>query len=484
MKVDSDSVLNPIRASYFQRVRNIGDAVAPYLLESVTGRPAISARSTELPYVLSIGSLIQNSTPQSFIWGTGLINPSAGIGNPDVRRILAIRGKLTHAELIRNGICVGDVPLGDPGLLFPKLLRRERCAAPRFGLGLVPYVFDRDQPFFLDAAKDPNVKVLDVCDPVDVFFSELASCAAIASSSLHGLIFGEALGLPTLWLEVSDKVVGGRFKFADWFSLARNPQREPVHAEAFVSAAEIADRCEPRQIEIDKTALLQAITPEIIEACSWTAQPQRTMIPVSVCRTRPLPIFVFSCNRPDELLRTIASCQRQDRAVEIAIYDDGSDGPETIAVLRRLESDGVWVHRRGGDDPPELWQRLNKAVDAFFRDWSEPSRYAVTRCDVDFAMADTGALDLYDDLLDRFPRADSVGPAIGDLPPDQARAETVVNGRIASTAKRTPGLAAAIAIAPWRCMIVDGGFDLGFAVYRAGKPLLATMKSLRVCDPY
>jgi hypothetical protein len=116
---EQDLGLAAIRASYFQRVRNIGDAIAPYLLENVTGRLATPVRSTDLPYILSIGSLIQTSTPQSFIWGTGLIHPSAGTGNPDPQRILAVRGKLAYAELVRNGIRVGDVPLGDPGILIP-----------------------------------------------------------------------------------------------------------------------------------------------------------------------------------------------------------------------------------------------------------------------------------------------------------------------------------------------------------------------------
>jgi pyruvyltransferase len=477
---EADLHLAPVRASYFQRVHNIGDAVTPYLLESVAGRPAVSARSTDLPYILSIGSLIQTSTPQSFIWGTGLIHPSEGTGNPDPRRILAVRGKLTQAELVRNGIRVGDVPLGDPGILIPRLLPRS-SAAPRFSLGLVPHVFDREHPFFVEAANDPSVKVLDVCSPAEEFFADLASCRAIASSSLHGLVFGEALGLPTLYLVVSENFVGGQFKFSDWFSLARNPQREPVRPRSFVSAAEIVAQCEPRQVEIDIGALMQALTSDVIESCSRTSQPRHAIIPVSACRARPLPVFIVSHNEAGNLQRMIASCRRQDRTVEIAVYDDGSDDPETVVLLSRLERDGVWVHRRGRDDPPELWQRVNNALDAFFRDWAEPSRYAVTRCDVDFSTAGVAALDLYDDLLDRFPRSDSVGPAIAKLPSERAGVETVVNGRVASAANRMPGAAA---IAPWRCIIVDGGFDLGFAVYRAGKSLLATMKSLRVNDPH
>lgn len=476
----SDPELPPIRVSYFQRVRNIGDAVAPALLESVAGRPAMSARSTDLPYVVSIGSIIQNSTPQSFIWGTGLIHPDAGVGRPDPRRVLAVRGKLTYAELLRNGIHVGDVPLGDPGILIPRLLRPQESVAPRFSLGLVPHVFDRVHPFFVEAANDPSVKVLDVCSPAEVFFAEMAACRSIASSSLHGLVFGEALGLPTLYLVVSENFVGGEFKFTDWFSLAKNPQRKPVRPRSFVSAAEIAAQCEPRQVEIDTGALMGALTPDVIEACSRTSQP-KTMIPVAACRARPLPIFILSYNNAANLQRMICSCRRQNRVLEIAIYDDGSDESDTLALLDRLESDGIWIHRRGGEDPAELWQRVNNAVLAFFRDWSEPSRYAVTRCEVDFSTVGTAALDLYDDLLDRFPRADSVGPSIADLPSDQAGVETAVNGKALPAAESAPGSAA---IVPWRCIVIDGGFDLGFAVYRAGKPLLATMKSLRVCDPH
>jgi hypothetical protein len=104
----------------------------------------------------------------------------------------------------------------------------------------------------------------------------------------------------------------------------------------------------------------------------------------------------------------------------------------------------------------------------------------VTDCAADLSAIDSGALGLYDDLLDRFPRADSVGPAITDLRSDAVRFETVVNAKCVPHVKCKSSLDT---IVPYRCLVVEAGLDSGFAIYRAGKLLLTTMKSLRVCDP-
>ncbi len=457
--------------SYFQRVRNIGDLLAPYIVEHVTQRPTVSARSTEHSYLLSIGSLLQTTTRRSFVWGTGLIHPSADIGDPDARRVLAVRGKLTYAELVRNGVRVGDVPFGDPAFLIPRLLQQSGSASPRFPLGLVPHFVDRDHPFFLEAAKDPSIKVLDVCDPADVFFAELASCGAIASSSLHGLVFGEALGLPTLWLEVSDKVLGERFKFADWFSLSANPQAAPMGPDAFTSPAEIVTRCEPREIEIDAEALVRALTSDIIEECSRT--PERLhVVPVAECRRRPLPVFLVSGDNAQNLAQTIASLQRQDPAVEILVYDDGSCDPHTVELLDAVQKAGTTIYRRAGSGPSSRLERVNSAVRNFFDDWAEPSRYAIADCTHEAVPLAAGAIALYDDLLDRVPRVDSVGPAISIAGDDRATAPTAAKYPIRHVPARTETCT---------CAIVEGGYEVGFAVYRAGKPLAGVMQSLRVC---
>ena len=158
----------------------------------------------------------------------------------------------------------------------------------------------------------------------------------------------------------------------------------------------------------------------------------------------------------------------------------GSDDPETLALLDELERDCVTVCRSESVDPSDRLEWTNNLVRNFFQDWSEPSRYAVTDCAADLSAIGSGALGLYDDLLDRFPRADSVGPAITDLRSDAVRFEAVVNAKCAPHVKCTSG---ADVIVPYRCLVVEGGLYSGFAIYRAGKLLHATMKSLRVCNP-
>jgi hypothetical protein len=70
-----------------------------------------------------------------------------------------------------------------------------------------------------------DVADLNVHADPEIFLASLAGCEAVASSSLHGLIFAEALRVPNVWIELSGKVHGGGFKFRDWFSLAERAER-------------------------------------------------------------------------------------------------------------------------------------------------------------------------------------------------------------------------------------------------------------------
>jgi hypothetical protein len=122
-----------------------------------------------------------------------------------------------------SGIALKNVTLDDPGFLIGKIAEGWPQVKKEYRLGIAaPYV-DRMNPWvqsLLATWRISNVHA----DP-EIFLANLAGCEAVASSSLHGLIFAEALRVPNVWIELSGKVHGGGFKFRDWFSLAERAER-------------------------------------------------------------------------------------------------------------------------------------------------------------------------------------------------------------------------------------------------------------------
>ncbi len=129
--------------------------------------------------------------------------------------VYAVRGKLSMARAFRKGIV-----LGDPGLLASRIYNVAECH-PKFALGIIPRYADFDCPTVKQiAAKDSrNVLVIDIRQkPLEVI-RQITKCAAIVSSSLHGLIFADAFNIPSVWMRLSDKVSGTGFKFYDYYSV-------------------------------------------------------------------------------------------------------------------------------------------------------------------------------------------------------------------------------------------------------------------------
>lgn len=62
-----------------------------------------------------------------------------------------------------------------------------------------------------------GVKLVDIQLPVEEFLDKLCECETIISSSLHGSIAADAYGVPNRWLMLSNKLVGGEFKFQDCY---------------------------------------------------------------------------------------------------------------------------------------------------------------------------------------------------------------------------------------------------------------------------
>jgi Polysaccharide pyruvyl transferase len=304
----------PIRLSYFFRIPNVGDRINPAIVSAVSGHPTVHVAGGLLPHLLAVGSLMAVATSGSQVWGTGVMHPKFGDGAVTGRNIHAVRGKLSARALRHAGVNFADVPLGDPGFLGPALFGIARASTAIHTLGVVPHYVDRGNPLFRQLLAAPGVIDLNVHEDPMQFLREMAQCAAVISSSLHGLIFAEALGIPNLWVTASHEIAGGAFKFEDWFSTTKCPQRVAHILTSKDTVENLAARAKLHDSSIDTVALRDAFPYGHLDEIR-EAEP-RTIIPVDHCRSRPTPAFVISFNRGAILKKTIAAIQRLARPVE------------------------------------------------------------------------------------------------------------------------------------------------------------------------
>ncbi|MEN5075079.1 polysaccharide pyruvyl transferase family protein [Isoptericola cucumis] len=202
---------------------NFGDEVTAPLLERLTGRP-VTWTPLESADVVGAGSVLQKllrarptSMPQ--VWGPGVISPYAG-GVPDGFAPLAVRGRLTLEHL--DPSVQGRVALGDPGILADRLV--DGPVTKKYTLGVIPHYKDATDPTIRALTTLPGTRRIDVAWTPEEVAREIAACHVVLSSSMHGLIFADALDVPNAHLKVSDKLVGGDYKFRDYCS-AFGPDR-------------------------------------------------------------------------------------------------------------------------------------------------------------------------------------------------------------------------------------------------------------------
>ncbi len=175
-------------------------------------------------------------TRQVDLWGTGSLRPNDRLARS--YRPHAVRGRLTLALC---DVVDGSTRLGDPGLLAGLLL--DRPIAKRYGTGVIPHLMDRGHPKLAAfVAARHHVRLLDIGSPAKILLREMAECEQILSSSLHGLVFADALGIPNRWVTISGQWIGGRHKFDDYYSAFGIEQQPARLAEMREEAAACSDR--------------------------------------------------------------------------------------------------------------------------------------------------------------------------------------------------------------------------------------------------
>lgn len=204
----------PLRLFWWRGVPNFGDALSQLVTARVSGRAVVQAGAGDCDMV-GLGSLLQvmrrkyrtarADGVRPWIWGSGLLSsvPSDFL---DHVRIALLRGPVTAALL---GIRARAY--GDPGLLADDMVapppRRDR-------IGLIPHHTQIADPAIRAlAASDPAYDLIDVGAPVLDVVRDIASCAHVVSSSLHGLVVADAFGVASTWADPGGQ---GLLKYHDY----------------------------------------------------------------------------------------------------------------------------------------------------------------------------------------------------------------------------------------------------------------------------
>ena len=223
--------------------RNWGDALSPWLVQRLSGRPVIHLEGLHHDRFLAIGSILGGANGRAQVWGSGFIREDEGlIGKP--RAVHAVRGPLSREKLLQLGVDCPEV-YGDPALLLPRFFNPEM--EKRHAVGIIPHYIDKGHPWLTQFAHDPQVRIIDIEAGIEDFVRDVKSCEVILSSSLHGLICADSYGIPNAWIRLSGDVVGGDFKFRDYRASigAADPValriKDQTRLDVLVSAVEMHD---------------------------------------------------------------------------------------------------------------------------------------------------------------------------------------------------------------------------------------------------
>jgi pyruvyltransferase len=236
--------------------KNLGDFLGRFIPEQLSEKNCCfeSLDSGKRAH-LCVGSILQHKLHSACcVWGAGFVSQPPKF--PADLNIFAVRGPLSLQVLRAHGY---DEPIamGDPALLLPLIVAPE-AREPSFELGIIPHYID--QATFRDRCPEMNMPpesatlrccLLDIeTENVQAFVGRLVRCKFIISSSLHGLILAHAYGIPAVWVQFSDQLIGGKFKFLDYFMSVSIPPYNPynfrygpIHLHNLIQLKHAADIC-------------------------------------------------------------------------------------------------------------------------------------------------------------------------------------------------------------------------------------------------
>ncbi|AXI46599.1 exosortase [Sulfitobacter sp. SK012] len=218
----------PLRLHWWKAVPNFGDAINPLIVSHMSGR-AVKHAGPKRAELFAIGSLLQvvrrafvepREGARLSVWGTGLLHAVNSRGFLDHIDIALVRGPITAALL-----GLEHTQFGDAGLLIDQALPFDGTRTDR--IGIVPHHTLVDDPELLAfVASDPAYALIDPQGDAASVCQQIAGCAHVFASSLHGLIVADAYGVANTWITPKGQ---SRLKYHDYAaSVGRSDMAAPM----------------------------------------------------------------------------------------------------------------------------------------------------------------------------------------------------------------------------------------------------------------
>ena len=193
---------------------NFGDIASRQVAEKLSGSPVRNPIPGE-PRLLAIGSVLHRAQDGDVVWGSGVKGEKDPLPEGIDLDVRAVRGPLSVEYLQASGVSTERIThTFDPGVLFPHLYAAELAKSPaRGGDRIIPHYHDDLEMRRRHSSLAESFISVD-CTPI-AMMRAIKGADRVFSSSLHGVIFAEAMGIPAYWLAP----VGGEneLKYYDYY---------------------------------------------------------------------------------------------------------------------------------------------------------------------------------------------------------------------------------------------------------------------------
>lgn len=246
---------------------NFGDALSPLVTEFALGAPVVESHfaGADLSAIGSILDPLQRwgNRLNPIVWGSGFIQEGGRWKGRSIRPV-AVRGVLTRERV--QHLAEPRIPLGDPGLLVRRIFPEFLDVQKRYRVSLIPHISESFDPIVAELRQqDPGLHVINVRSDPRRVLEEIAASGVVFSSSLHGLVCSDALGVPNAWTPLSAKLEGREYKFIDYYSAFGRAPNPLIAAEALDAADEVESRWDaPRNLDLLLDDLLRAFPQEAL----------------------------------------------------------------------------------------------------------------------------------------------------------------------------------------------------------------------------